>query len=82
MKVYVNAFLHNNLGDDLFVDMLVDRYKKTKFVTISDLYKNDKMKIYSNKIVNKFLRRNPLKKILINSCDKIISIGRKYVYRR
>ena len=76
MKIYVNAFLHNNLGDDLFVDILVNRYRNTKFITISNSYKNKNMKIYSNKYINRVLRNTLMKRLLIiKKSDKIISIG-------
>ena len=30
-KVYIMAYSKMNLGDDLFIDMLVNRYKKVEF---------------------------------------------------
>lgn len=41
MKVLVRAFLDNNLGDDLFIYILCNRYKNTKFDIIGETkYKN------------------------------------------
>lgn len=76
MKVYINAFLYNNLGDDLFVDVLTNRYPNAKFYTISSFYKNKNIKVYSNKYINKLLKNEFLKKFLIiKKCDAIVSIG-------
>ena len=44
-KIYVSAYFNNNLGDDLFVDILVNRYPNTKFY-ISD--KRDNVRALSN----------------------------------
>ena len=35
MKVYVDAYLEKNLGDDIFLDMLIKRYPKHKFYAMS-----------------------------------------------
>ena len=34
MKIYLIAYLNNNLGDDLFIDLIVNRYKNCKFSII------------------------------------------------
>lgn len=79
MNVYVNAYLYNNLGDDLFVDVLVNRYPSSKFYTISNFYKsnNKNIKIYSNKFINKLLVKNVAlkKRLVLKKCNCIVSIG-------
>jgi len=30
-KVYVDGYLYKNLGDDLFLKILTDRYKRTNY---------------------------------------------------
>lgn len=35
MKIFLNAYIDKNLGDDLFVDLIVNRYKNVNFCTIS-----------------------------------------------
>lgn len=53
MKVFVDAFLKHNLGDDLFIYILSNRYPKHKFYLVSDIkytsYSN--MKIYGGKYI-------------------------------
>ena len=34
MKIYVDAYFAKNLGDDLFVDILTNRYQNHKFFAI------------------------------------------------
>lgn len=78
MKVYLNAFLFNNLGDDLFVDVITKRYPKTQFYTISNYFKSKtkNLKVFSNKYINKILTRECIKKnFIIKKCDFIVSIG-------
>ena len=38
MKIFINAFLEGNLGDDIFVDLLLDRYPNHNFYTLSSDY--------------------------------------------
>lgn len=35
MKIYLDAFLSQNLGDDLFLDILLKRYPNHKFYTLT-----------------------------------------------
>ena len=35
MKIYVDAYLAKNLGDDLFINILTTRYPEHKFYAIS-----------------------------------------------
>ena len=49
MQIYVNAYLEKNLGDDLFLKILVDRYKNHKFYAISNTYSSkNNLQIYKN----------------------------------
>ena len=76
MKVFVNAYLEHNLGDDLFLDILVNRYPDHKYYIMSSSEKQrENVKVYSNELFNKIIRRLELKKILANRCDVIVSIG-------
>lgn len=48
-KVFIKAYLKQNLGDDLFIKMLLDRYPETLFcVSASKHYKDVIFKKYSN----------------------------------
>lgn len=72
MKVFVNAYLENNLGDDLFFDILKNRYKGNKFyIMSSSMKKEEDVVIYKNKFINRIIRRFELKKFLTSKCDVI-----------
>ncbi len=78
MKIYVNAYLENNLGDDLFIKILTERYKKHKFYSITKGFKNytkNNFKVYSNKYIFKVLKKFELEKYLANKFDLVITIG-------
>lgn len=47
-KVYVRLFSAINLGDDLFLKMLLERYPNTSFVLVADDYYNKIFKNYKN----------------------------------
>lgn len=88
-KVYLKCCLNKNLGDDLFLKVITDRYKE-KFITISRLkYNND---IYNDNLTIKYIKysyfrnidrisriilhtNNILEKYYINKCDLIIEVG-------
>lgn len=87
-KIYIDAILEKNLGDDLFIHILTSRYKEhvfysqTKF-NYNDYKKYKNLKIYSGKYVkytNKlmsgiFKQGKFLGKILKAKCDYMVSIG-------
>ena len=78
MKIYMKAYLSHNLGDDLFVKTLVDRYKNHKFYAISNGFKYNKydnLKVYSNKFICKIIRKLKLESYLANMCDITVTIG-------
>ena len=78
MKIYVDAYLAKNLGDDLFVDILTNRYPNHNFFAISECekgYNKKNFKVYSNKYFFKFLKKFQLEKYLANRYDNIITIG-------
>jgi len=47
-KVFIQAYLEGNLGDDLFVELLLKRYPDTKFFTIAPKYYKKTFKNYDN----------------------------------
>lgn len=77
MQIYLNAYLEKNFGDDLFVKILVDRYKNHTFYAISNTYQSkDNLQIDKNTLKMKILNKLGLKqKIYINSKDISVSIG-------
>ena len=78
MKIYARAYLTENLGDDLFIKILTDRYKKHRFYSISRGFKNytkGNLKVYSNPILFDIIEEFKLEKYLSNKCDLAISIG-------
>ena len=49
MKIYVDAYLAKNLGDDLFVNILIKRYPNHKFYSIAENekgYSKGNLKVY------------------------------------
>ena len=78
MNVYVNAYLANNLGDDLFIKILTERYKNHKFYSISKGFKNytkNNLKVYSNPYIFRILKKFQLEKYLANRFDLVVTIG-------
>lgn len=87
-KVYIDAYLFKNLGDDLFIKILLDRYKYVEFYAATrDYYPktvfNKNLKIYSNifvGLINKFFeivfkKYNFIGRRLKNKADYMVSIG-------
>lgn len=78
MKVYVDAYLAQNLGDDLFVDILTKRYPYHKFFAISKnkyKYNQKNLKIVSNPYLYRAIKKFQVEKYLANMCDLVVSIG-------
>ncbi len=69
MKIYLIAYLNNNLGDDLFIDLIVNRYKNCKFSIIS--YSKCNFKYKNLKII----KMNPLRRFF-NRLLKKMSKGK------
>lgn len=76
-RVFVDAYLYNNLGDDLFVDVLTQRYPETDFVCISRFYRpvTGNILTVSKRLAEKMLGMNALRKKEISRSDLIVSIG-------
>lgn len=65
-KIYLKACLNKNLGDDLFVKILVERYNKIKFYTSSVVH-------YNNRLICQNLHIKSGKHIrVINKIGKVI----------
>lgn len=74
-KIFLKGFFNKNLGDDLFVKILVERYKNVQFEMYSELnykkvYNLDNLKIYTNKSFIVILRR------IINLFFKIFKVNK------
>lgn len=86
-KVFLKGYLKHNLGDDLFIKMICERYNEKFFINNSINMKYDKMfdNLYSNKSVVKYIyyklisklkkKKNYLELRMINSCDYLVTIG-------
>lgn len=87
-KVYIDAYLFKNLGDDLFVKILTERYEDVTFYTSTRISYNKSifnknLKIYSgifigviNKIFEKIFKKYDfIGEKLKNKCDYMVSIG-------
>ena len=76
MKIFVNAYLEQNLGDDLFFYILKNRYPQHTFYVLSTFWNNESnVKVYRNPIYNKIIKKLQIKSIIANRCDIAISLG-------
>ena len=78
MKIYVDAYLAKNLGDDLFINILTKRYPQHKFYAISKGekgYNTKNFKVYSNTYIFKLLKKFQWEKYLANHYDTVVTIG-------
>ncbi len=89
MKVFLKCVYKNNLGDDLFVEAICNRYPNVNFVTLAKENvklepKIPNLKVYSAKrICYRFVRKLSfllnktclIDRILMNRCDIIVTIG-------
>lgn len=77
MKVFIDAYLYGNLGDDLFVDILINRYPQVQFKTISRFYKTDlfNVKVYNTPLIEVGFFLKKLKNYLMKHTNLTISIG-------
>jgi hypothetical protein len=78
MKIYVDAYLAKNLGDDLFINILTNRYPEHKFYAISKGekgYDTKNFKVYSNVYMFKALKKFQWEKHLANHYDTVVTIG-------
>ena len=78
MKIYVDAYLAKNLGDDLFINILTKRYTQHKFYAISKGekgYNTKNFKVYSNTYIFKILKKFQWEKYLANHYDTVVTIG-------
>lgn len=78
MKIFVDAYLYNNLGDDLFFETLIKRYPRHSFYAISDYYKTEikNVTIYKQKISDKLLNTEKFKeKLMLKNMDMAIGLG-------
>ncbi len=79
MKIYLNAYLQKNLGDDLFLYILLNRYKKHQFYTITTdkTYRNmfDNLHIFDLKYPVKLIKKLSLKSIIASRCDIALTLG-------
>ncbi|QOV20093.1 polysaccharide pyruvyl transferase family protein [Blautia liquoris] len=89
-RVYIHAYLQENLGDDLFVETLCRRYPMVRFYIIADKsYKTrfrdlhnckvrdpkEKKVLLANKILKHFKNVNSYLQVLIRRSEAVIHIG-------
>jgi len=79
MKIYLNAYLQKNLGDDLFVHILTNRYPQHNFFTATTdkTYRNQfkGLKVFDNKFLVKVIKKLSLKPMLTIGCDFVLTLG-------
>lgn len=78
MKVYVDTYLERNLGDDIFLDILIKRYPNHKFYAISRKekeYNSSNLKVFTNEYIYIGLKKLQLEKYLANLFQLVVTIG-------
>lgn len=78
MKVYVDAYLEKNLGDDIFLDILIKRYPQHKFYAMSRKekgYNSNNLKVFTNEYMYRGLKKLQLEKYLANFFQLVVTIG-------
>ena len=80
-NILVNAFLEKNLGDDLFLKILFDRYPNVKwYIDTSNKEYEEIYKSYNNVdiiggIIYRICKKLKIEKIFLNKCDSLVFIG-------
>ena len=77
MKVFIEAYLYGNLGDDLFLDILSERYPNTEFITVSHFYEpiSEQVKVHNDRWLGKLIPLRKIQKFYAKKCDLVVSIG-------
>lgn len=79
MKIYLNAYLQKNLGDDLFVYILLNRYKNHQFYAMSTekAYRKmyDNLHVLDAKYLVKAIRKLSLKALVASPFDLALTLG-------
>ena len=79
MKVYLNAYLQKNLGDDLFVYILMNRYNNHEFytMTIDKTYRHmfEHLHVLDSKYIVKVLKKLGLKSLVSSFCELNLTLG-------
>ncbi len=88
-KILIKAYTELNLGDDLFINILLNRYKNTNFIVFSNfnyknVFSNNNLKVYKLNLLlnifNKILRKLKIKSHLnpyskLKQIDAVVEIG-------
>ena len=88
-KVFLDCIYEKNLGDDLLIKTVCDRYKSTIFLFPSYFHDINKNNIFNLKVIKvneyiyrlfrkicfKFNKMNIVDKIIIKHCDYVITVG-------
>lgn len=84
MKVLVKSYAVNNLGDDLFIKILCERYKNHEFTVITPFYNGcfygidnlhlvkNKILFYLDKVLKKFIFKYSLVEMLLKKRNDIL----------
>lgn len=78
MKIYLNAYIAQNLGDDLFLDILLKRYPHHDFYALTQVKNNyhyPNLHLYHNSFIYKFIKKFNLEKYIANRLDMVVTIG-------
>ena len=78
MKIYLDSYFAKNLGDDILIDIILNRYPNHNFYSVSrwkNGYKYSNLKVYGEGIYGRLLRKIGFEKHLINTCDIAVTLG-------
>lgn len=82
MKIYLKAYTEKNLGDDIFIKIMTERYRNHEFFLVSgkNYLKFDNLNIKRHRIMNKIMKivsndRVSYEKIYIKKFDITVLLG-------
>lgn len=77
MKIYLDAYMNGNLGDDLFIDILLKRYKSCDFFSVlpKNNYLYDNLQSTNSNLIYKIVDKFNLYNFYRQKCDFTIVIG-------
>ena len=78
MKIYLDSYFAKNLGDDILIDIILNRYQSHQFYAVSrwtNGYRYPNLKVYGAGIYGRLLRKIGFEKHIINTCDIAVTLG-------
>ena len=83
MKIFVNAYLEQNLGDDLFFYILKNRYPQHTFYVLSTFWNNESnVKVYRNPIYNKIIKKYKFPKTKVWGLEAVKELDKLVFHKK